>query len=149
MTCVLPYQHDFSTIETMSPIELATVRWLEKCLLNQPQLDLKYEHALWAGVYDRTVLVPRGHIITGAPVKIETLLTIVGDVIIGLDGNEQRVTGFAKIRAAAHRMGVFTALEDTYITMSFATKAKTVAEAEAEFTDEAHRLASRRQECPA
>jgi hypothetical protein len=95
------------------------------------------------------VKVPAGYVITGAPVKIETLLTIVGDCIIGLDGNEVRVTGFAKIRAAAHRMGVFTAVTDTFISMSFATTATTVEEAEAQFTDEAHRLASRRQPCPA
>jgi hypothetical protein len=149
MTCILPYQPDPTTfIKTMTSVEMDQVRQLEQHLLaTQPQIDLKYEHVLHAGVYDRTVRVPAGYVITGAPVKIETLLTIVGDVIVGLDGNEQRVTGFAKIRAAAHRMGVFTAITDTYISMSFATDAKTTAEAEAQFTDEAHRLASRRQAC--
>lgn len=137
-----------SLIMTQSLGEMARVRQLEQHLLaTQEQIDLKYEHVLWAGVYDRTVLVPAGRVITGAPVKIETLLTLVGDVIVGLDGNEKRYTGFAKIRAAAHRMGVFTAITDTFISMSFATEAKTVAEAEAQFTDEAHRLASRRQSC--
>lgn len=138
------------SIPAMSPAAMAKVRALETHLLaTEPQVDLEYKHVLHAGIYDRTVLVPAGLIITGAPVKIPTLLTIVGDVIIGLDGDETRVTGFAKIRAAAHRMGVFTAIADTFISMSFATQAKTVAEAEAEFTDEAHRLASRRQACQA
>lgn len=151
MTCVLPYQRGPTTvIKTMTSDEMAKVRRLEQHLLaTQPQIDLHYHHELWAGLYDRTVLVPAGHVITGAPVKIETLLTICGDVIVGLDGNEMRVTGFAKLRAAAHRMGVFTAITDTLISMSFATDAKTVEEAEAQFTDEAHRLASRRQACPA
>jgi hypothetical protein len=138
------------TIPTMSEPAMAKVRRLEQHLLaTEPQIDLQYQHEIYAGLYDRTVLVPAGYTITGTPVKIETLLTIVGDVIIGLDGNETRVTGFAKIRAAAHRMGVFTAITDTFISMSFATQAKTVEEAEAQFTDEAHRLASRRQACPA
>lgn len=142
--------HTALTIPAMSEPAMAKVRALETHMLaTQPQIDLAYEHVLHAGVYDRTVLVPAGQVITGAPVKIETLLTIVGDVIVGLDGDETRVTGFAKIRAAAHRMGVFTAITDTYISMSFATDAKTVAEAEAQFTDEADRLASRRQPCPA
>lgn len=148
MTAVFPYVPDLSLTMTMTSFEMGRVRLLEQHLLaTESQIDLKYQHELHAGVYDRTVLVPAGRVITGAPVKIETLLTIVGDVIIGLDGNEQRVTGFAKIRAAAHRMGVFTAITDTYISMSFATDAKTVAEAEAQFTDEADRLASRRQPC--
>lgn len=135
-------------IQSMSQAEMLKVRGLEAYLLaTQPQIDLEYEHVIHAGIYDRTVRVPAGYVITGAPVKIETLLTIVGDVLIGLDGNETRVVGFAKIRAPAHRMGVFTAITDTFITMSFATDAKTVAEAEAQFTDEAHRLASRRQSC--
>lgn len=138
------------SIPSSTPSEVSIVRRLqEHQLATEPQIDLEYQHVLHAGVYDRTVLVPAGYTITGAPVKIPTLLTIVGDVIIGLDDNEERVTGFAKIEAAAHRMGVFTAIKDTFISMSFATDAKTVAEAEAEFTDEAHRLASRRQECPA
>lgn len=137
-------------INSMSLGQMAKVRRLEQYLLaNEPQINLQYQHVLHAGVYDRTVLIPAGLIITGAPVKIETVLTIAGDVIIGLDGDEKRITGFAKIRAAAHRMGVFTAITDTFISMSFATDAKTVAEAEAQFTDEAHRLASRRQPCPA
>jgi hypothetical protein len=138
------------TIPAMGAAAMEAVRRLEQHLLaTQPQIDLEYHHELYAGLYDRTVKVPAGYVITGAPVKIETLLTIVGDCIIGLDGNEVRVTGFAKIRAAAHRMGVFTAVTDTFISMSFATTATTVEEAEAQFTDEAHRLASRRQPCPA
>ena len=154
MTAVFPYQPlppipDTGSIRTMSPVEMAKVRHLEQHLLAQPQIDLKYQHELWAGIYDRTVLVPADYTITGAPVKIETLLTIVGDCIVGLDGNELRYTGFAKIKAAAHRMGVFTAITDTFISMSFATTATTVEEAEAQFTDEADRLASRRQACPA
>ena len=154
MTAVFPYRPvapipDTGWIGTMSPADMAKVRRLEQHLLaTQPQIDLQYHHELYAGLYDRTVLVPAGHTITGAPVKIETLLTIVGDCIVGLDGNEVRYTGFSKIRAAAHRMGVFTAITDTFISMSFATDAKTRAEAEAQFTDEAHRLASRRQACP-
>jgi hypothetical protein len=132
------------------PEAMDRVRRLEQHLLaTQPQIDLEYQHVLHAGVYDRTVRVPAGYVITGAPVKIPTLLTIVGDVIIGLDGDETRVTGFAKLRAAAHRMGVFTAITDTLISMSFATDARTVAEAEEQFTDEAHRLASRRKPCQA
>lgn len=133
---------------TMTDAEMTRVMALrEHTLEHQVQIPLWYEHHLHAGVYDRTVLVPAGRYIVGARVKIPTLLTIVGDVIIGLDGNESRVTGFAKFEAPAHRMGVFTAITDTFISMSFATDAKTVAEAEAQFTDEAHRLASRRQSC--
>ncbi len=59
-----------------------------------------------------------------------------------------RLTGHCVIPASAHRKQAFTAHEDTYLTMSFATGAATVEEAEDEFTDEAALLLSRRPDSP-
>jgi hypothetical protein len=68
---------------------------------------------------------------------------IHGDVTFYVDGDPLRFTGSNVIPAYAGRKQAVYAHEDTVITMSFATDATTVAEAEDAFTDEAHRLGSR------
>lgn len=121
------------------------VRGLEEhTLATQDQITLRYQHVLHAGMYSRTVMVPAGHYITGALIKIPTQLFIAGDVIVRIGGSEARVIGYAALAAEANRKSVFTAVEDSCITMAFATDARTVEDAENEFTDEADLLASRR-----
>jgi hypothetical protein len=53
--------------------------------------------------------------------------------------------GYNVFSAAAGRKMAFVALSNTSMTMLFATQAKTVAEAEAEFTDEVDMLMTRRE----
>lgn len=127
-----------------SPAAVAKVDKLEQALLATPQFDLQMQHVLHAGLYSRTVLVPAGIVITGALVKIPTQIMVSGDCVVWLDNESRRLTGYHIMAAAAGRKQAFVALADTYITMMFATSARTVAEAENEFTDDAHRLASRR-----
>lgn len=134
-------------IPSMSSREIAAVRALEDwTLATQEQIDLPYEHAFHAGIYSRTVVLPAGRYMTGAEVKTATLLHIVGDVWCRTGGERTRIIAplGARLCAEAGRKQLFTAITDTAITMEFATDARTIEEAEAEFTDEAHRLASRR-----
>jgi hypothetical protein len=56
----------------------------------------------------------------------------------------RRVTGYQVVPAAAGRKQAFRAVADTHITMVFPTNARTVDEAEREFSDEFERLASRK-----
>ena len=90
----------------------------------------------------QTCFLPAGIVMTGALIKIATTLVIHGDCFVWFGGGKsQRITGYAVLPAQAGRKQAFRAVSDTHITMMFPTQAKTVPEAEREFTDEADRLA--------
>ncbi len=107
----------------------------------QPQVCVPTKHNFWAGCYARTVMIPAGVIITGVQVKIPTLLIVQGDVMVG----ENRLTGYHVLEGKAGRKNAFLAMEDTWLTMIFATDNTTVQAVENEFTDEAYKLLSRKQ----
>ncbi len=130
------------SIPAMSEAAIERVRGLEAQQLAHPPLfDLEMHHLIHGGVYYRTCYLPAGVQITGALVKIATTLIIVGDVIVWLDEVAQRITGHHMLPASAYRKQAFRALADTMITMIFPTDAKTVAEAEQQFTDQWRDLA--------
>lgn len=133
-------------IAQMSPAALARVRHLEDLALAQPQLTLLTEHTLHAGMYARTVHMPPGSLLTGAFIKLATVVIVSGNAVIDTGGDTPlHAVGYHVLEAQAGRKTAFTALRDTWVTMIFPTSATTVEEAENEFTDEAHRLLSRRQ----
>lgn len=114
------------------------------------QMDLRIENHLHAGVYSRTVFIPKGVLAFGTQIKVPTQLVISGHVVIN-DGLERRTyRGYHVLDGAAGRIQVAYAVEDSYVTMLFATDAKTVREAEDEFTDEAALLQTRKGDdiCP-
>lgn len=135
---------ELSTLPMMSSVAVQQVRDFETRLLEKPQIDLKMRHVIHAGIYSRSLFMPAGLFMTGALVKIPTLLTIWGDVMVWIGHESLRYTGHAMLQAAAGRKQMFRTFADTHITMAFATKAMTEAEAEQEFTTEYNRLASRR-----
>ena len=103
-------------------------------------------HTLHGGMYARTVLVPAGVVITGALIKVATTLILSGSVKMYSGDEMVELTGYNVIAAAAGRKSAFLAVTDTHLTMVFPTSAATVAEAEAEFTDQCDVLLSRRQD---
>ncbi len=127
----------------MSDEAIAAVYRFEDRVLELEQHMIFCHHLIHGGMYHRTGMVRAGDVATGALVKVPTTLTIVGsvEVVIG-DDEPLRLNGYNVIPAAAGRKQAFKALTDTVVTMAFATKAKTVDEAEREFTDEFHRLMS-------
>lgn len=131
-------------IPAMSDVAVQQVRDFESRLLAKPQIDLKMQSRIYAGIYSRSLFMPAGLFMTGALVRIPTLLTIWGDVMVWIGHESLRYTGHAMLEAAAGRKQMFRTFADTHITMAFATTATTEAEAEEEFTPEADRLASRR-----
>lgn len=118
---------------------------IEKRMLSCPQVQIKTVHVLHAGMYARTIVMPVDIYLTGALVKIATLLMISGDaeVLIG-DGISTRITGTVVLPASAGRKQMFRTYAETTITMAFPTAATTVEEAEREFTDQHDMLMSRR-----
>jgi len=131
-------------IAPMSAGQIANVLALEQQVLACPQLAIKTHHVLHAGLYSRTIVLPADVILTGALIKIATLLLITGDVLVSRGDVSTRVTGHAVLPASAGRKQAFMTYQDTTVTMVFPTNATTVEQAEAEFTDDTDMLFSRR-----
>ena len=123
-------------VPAMSSSQIAIVSRFEAAERLRPQLEAKLHHLIHAGIYHRTIELKAGTRITGALIKKPTAVTISGDAEVWLGGKTVRITGYAVLPASAHRKQVFTALADTWVTMAFRTKARTVEAAEKEFTDD-------------
>lgn len=139
-----------TTLGAMAPEAVAEIKKFRDRVGELPgQTDLPIEHHLHAGVYSRTVFIPKGMLAFGTQIRVPTQMIISGSVVIN-DGLERReYEGFKVLDGAAGRIQVAYAREDTYVTMLFATDAKTVREAEDEFTDEAALLQTRKGDvCP-
>lgn len=112
-------------------------------MMDAPQVDIRTKSFLHAGIYCRTCLVPKGIALAGALIKIPTVVMVTGDFAMTCGGQTVRYKGTHIFRASAGRRQIFVAYEDTVISMSFASRAKTLREAEEEFTDETDLLMSR------
>lgn len=136
--------HSFA-LKSTSAEGLQHIRAVEERALQLPQLDLITEHILHAGLYSRSITIPAGAAVTGVFVTTPTLLIVTGDVLIYADVGLPpiHVQGNQIITASANRKQAFIANSETKLTMIFATNAKTVDEAESQFTNETHLLASR------
>ena len=132
-------------VPAMGACEVERVRGLEGKLAQMPQVALPTGHLLHAGMYARTVRIPAGTVITGALIKRATVLVVQGDCAVYTGGDVLELQGYHVLPAQAHRKQVILARADTHLTMLFPSKASTVQAAEAEFTDEAHLLLSRRE----
>lgn len=134
----------------MTAAGIGRVRAFETAARALPQVDVPIDHVLHAGMYSRTAFIPAGVTITGALVKVPTLLVVTGEVLVYIGEDAPlRLSGHNVVPAAAGRKQAFHAISAVALTMVFPTPARTVEEAEAEFTDEAHLLQSRRAACPA
>ena len=130
-------------LPAMSDAAVAAVRELEARLLEMPQVPIRTHHQIHGGIYTRTICIPKGITMTGALVKVPTTLVISGDVTVFTGTDEVRVTGYAVFPGSAGRKQAVQAHADTWVSMSFPTNAMSLADAEAEFTDEVDTLASR------
>lgn len=128
----------------MSAAAVADVRGFEAAILQMPQVDIATEHAFHAGMYARTIMIPAGVVLTGAEIKIPTILIICGDVLAYGDGGPERISGYHVALGQAGRKQAFMALADTWLTMLFPTAATDADAAEREFTDEHEMLFSRK-----
>jgi hypothetical protein len=133
-----------SALPATPPSGLALVRRAEATLLQRPQVDLTTDHLFHAGVYCRTICLPKGAQMTGALIKIATTLIVSGDAEIFTGEGWVRYSGYCVLPASAGRKQAFRTLAETHLTMIFPTDAKTIEAVEAEFTDEGSLLGSRR-----
>ena len=132
-------------IAPMSDSSIDKVRQLTTASKQYPQVDIPTEHVLHGGMYSRTILIPKGVLLTGALIKIPTMLTLSGDCVVYMDGEAIELSGYNVFSAHANRKQAFLARTETWLTMVFPTNATTVDEAEKEFTEEFEALLSRQQ----
>lgn len=133
-------------IMAMSPAAIDKARRLESKLMEFTQVVIPTDHVIHAGMYARTIRIPAGVVLTGALIKIATLLIVSGHVTVFVDGDTIELHGYRVIPACAGRKQVFLAHADTDLTMVFPSSAQSVDEAEHQFTDEAHLLFSRQND---
>lgn len=124
---------------------IAFANEVERLSLEQEQIQIATDHVFHAGLYSRTICIPKGVLLTSVQIKIDTVITMCGDcLIMGGPNGAERFTGYHVLRGHAGRKNVYYAIEDTWLTMSFVTSATTVEQAEEEFTEETNKLGSRR-----
>lgn len=133
-----------TAVAPTNEMSLEKIRRLETEAFKMPQVRLETTHVFHAGMYARTCKVPAGVLITGALIKIATLLIVEGDAMVYVNDGAVRMEGYNVLSASAGRKQAFLAMRDTYITMVFPTENTTVEDAEDEFTDEADNLQTRR-----
>lgn len=132
-------------LPAMTSEEVARVQALESRMMQLPQVEITTRHHLHAGLYARTIRIPAGVMLTGALIRIPTLLVLAGHATVFIGGEAVEMQGYHVIPGQAGRKQAFLAHADTDLTMTFATSATTVEQAEEEFTAEADLLLSRQQ----
>lgn len=133
-------------LPAMTQGDIDKVRALESHALKQPQVEIETMHLIHAGMYQRTIKIPAGVMITGVLIKTATSLIVSGNCHVFIGDEVLHLSGYHILPASAGRKQAFVALSDTYLTMSFATQATSVEQAEQEFTDEVELLMSRRSD---
>lgn len=131
-------------ILAMNPKEIEKVQRLTEACLLMPQVSIETSHLIHAGMYSRTIMIPAGITLTGALIKIATLLIVSGKVLVFAGDKTVEIDGYSVLAASGNRKQAFYALKDTWITMIFPSDSLCVSDAEAEFTNEADLLLSRR-----
>lgn len=116
---------------------------------NFPEYVFPVEHSLHGGMYARTIRMPAGTAAVGTLIRVPTLLIVSGHVRINSGDRVYELEGYHVLEGEINRKQMAWALEDTEITMIFVTKAKTVDEAEREFTVEFEQLQNRKKEISA
>ena len=130
-------------ISTMSEVAIDKVRQYEELVLSCPQTKIPTHHLLHAGMYSRSIMIPAGHTLTGVLMKISTILILSGDFVLFAGDKAVKLTGYNVLAGEPNRKQAGVAITDTWATMLFPTNAKTIEEAENQFTDEGNILWSR------
>jgi hypothetical protein len=131
-------------LPAMTDQAVAAVREMEARQMRMEQVPIRTDHLIHGGMYARTICLPAGAALTGALLKVATVLIVHGDCTVFTGDGELYLRGFNVLPGSAGRKTAFIAHSDTHMTMVFPSDAKSVAQAEDQFTDEPHLLMSRR-----
>jgi hypothetical protein len=129
-------------IPATPPEALDIINQVEAKMRTMPQIQLKTEHILHAGMYARTVRLAARVAIVSVLIKVPTVLTVNGKCRV-FAGGWRDFDGYHVLPAEAGRKMIYITESPTEITMVFPSRATTIEEAEREFTDEGNLLLSR------
>ena len=115
-------------------------------MANGDHVPIYTEHLIHAGMYSRTITMPPGVKLIGALMKIPTIVTVVGTALVLVGKEVAEIEGYAVLPGSAGRKQIFISKGSVIISMTFPTSARTVKEAERQFTDEYDVLLSNRQD---
>ncbi len=133
-----------ASLPAMNGEAIDRVRSLESLAMQAPQVEIDTSHIIHGGMYARTIMIPAGVMLTGALIKIATLLIVQGDVLVYIGDKTIELTGYNVLPASANRKQAFFAKTNTFLTMIFPSQATDIESAELEFTDETNMLISRK-----
>lgn len=108
------------------------------------QLNLPTANLIHGGMYARTLHMDAGTVLTGALLKVPTILIVSGDCAVFIGTETIELRGYTVLPGSAGRKQMFYAHTDVDMTMLFPTDATTVDECEREFTDEHELLMTNR-----
>ncbi len=131
-----------NAIPPMNDEMIERARKFEASARQMPQAEIETTHMLHGGMYARTIKIPAGILLTGALIKIATILIIQGDVRVYIGEKSVNLTGYNVISASANRKQVYLTNSETFITMVFPSKYDNIKDAEKQFTDEVDLLIS-------
>jgi len=133
-------------LPAMSDQALEKTRALQDVLAECAQVQTPTEHLIHAGMYARTVRLPAGVVMVGTLVKVATTVIVSGDCTVYTGEQTIELRGYNVLAGSVGRKQSFVTHSEVCITAIFPTDANTVAQAEAQATDEHNTLLSRRQE---
>jgi hypothetical protein len=140
-----PGSPDITTL-SMPEAAKAELYALQRQWSDLPQVDMPVHHVLHGGMYARTIEVPEGTLVIGVHVVVPTVVIIEGRGTLWAGGEQVSVDGYYVLAGEKNRKQMFHASARTRVTMVAASTARSVEEAEQQFTDEPESLISRRSD---
>ena len=116
---------------------------VEDRIREHEQVNIRTEHIFHAGMYIRTVRLAPFTVFTSALIKVSTLVIVNGSCNLFVGDAWIQLDGYNVVPADSGRKGIYVTYGPVEITMIFPSNAKTVEEAESQFTDEPDCLLSR------
>lgn len=126
----------------MSEDDIALATQAEEYIKEFEQEDIATSHIIHGNVYSRTILLKRDTTLAGALIKVPTILILSGDASVYIGSDVLHYVGYNVIVGYPNRKQIIHAESDVYVTMIMSTDAKSIKEAEIEFTDDWERLMS-------
>ena len=126
----------YTRLSPSTPEAIDKVRILAEGLATLPQIPFVTEHLLHGGMYTRTIRLPEGVVCAAVLIRPPTVLIVMGDVDVWSNGELIRSSGYKVLPGSAGRKIAFTTHSDVGMSMIFPTDAKTVDEAQKQFTVE-------------
>ena len=126
----------YTRLSPSTPEAVNKVRILAEGLKQLPQTPFVTEHVLHGGMYTRTIRLPADTVVAAVLIKVPTMLIIIGQCEVWSNDELICVDGYSVLPGSAGRKIAFVTRTRTAMSMIFPSAAKTVDEAQREFTDD-------------